>query len=406
MAKTKTLKFKRTIKAPPPEVYRALTRSSALRQWFSDAAQLEARKGGRVYFGWNDGYGAMGEVTAVEPDKKIALTWLGKDEPESTQVQITLRPTPSNGGTVVSVAHAGFGAGKKWADTVKGLETGWQASLENLQSVIETGEDLRIVRRPMLGISDLEELNAERAARLGVPVRDGVRIGGLVEGMGAQAAGLQKDDVIVSLGGKKVNAFPALVNALQAHHAGDQVPVIFYRGGEKRTLTMTLSRRPVPAMPPTPAAFAEALRAQYAESDARLAPCFEGVSEAEAAHRPAPKEWSAKEIVAHIIAGERDTHAFIADLITDCGRSQEDFENELTARPSGTLAVYPTNQALLEELKRAEAETAAMVAALPPEFVARRRSYWQLSFSLLQPPGHVDTHLDQIRAAIASARRG
>jgi uncharacterized protein YndB with AHSA1/START domain len=404
MAKTKTLKFKRVIHASPSEVFRSVTRAAALRQWFSDAAQVEARKRGRVYFGWNDGYAAMGEVTAVEPDKKIAFTWQGKDEPESTRVQVTLRPAPKNGGTVVSVAHIGLGAGKKWAEAVKGLEVGWQACLENLQSVLETGEDLRIVRRPMLGISDLEELNAERAAKLGVPVQEGVRIGGLVEGMGAQAAGLQKDDVVVSLGGKQVNAGVALINALQSHHAGDAIPVVFYRGREKKTVTMTLSRRPLPEMPPTPAAFADALRAQQAESDARLAQSLVGVSDAEAAHRPVPTEWSVKEVIAHIIAGERDNQALVAELLMDSERWYDDYDNELNARPNGTIALHPTLADLVDELKRAEAELAATLAALPPELVARKRIYWRLCFNLLQPPTHVDTHLHQIRAAIASAR--
>lgn len=403
-ARTRTLKFRRALNAPPSEVYRAFTRASTLRQWFCDAAQADAHKGGRLYVWWNDGYYASGEFTALDPDRKLAFTWLGKDEPASTRVQITLKSAPGNGATEIAVAHSGLGAGKKWADSVKGLEAGWSAALENLQSVLETGEDLRVVRRPMLGITDLEALTPEIVRRLGVPVTQGIRIGGVVEGMGAQAAGLQKDDVIVSLGGRKTATWPALINALQAHHAGDEVAVVFYRGSEKRTVPMKLSRRPLPTPPPTAGAMAEAYRQFTAEADAGLVRLFEGVSEAEADHRPAPNEWSAKQVLTHLIASERDNHTGIAELITDTERWQDDFENELTARPAGTLGVYPTVTALLDELKRSEAETAAMLAALPAEFVARKRSYWRLCTNLIQPPSHVHTHYDQIRAAIEAAR--
>jgi len=39
------------------------------------------------------------------------------------------------------------------------------------------------------------------------------------------------------------------------------------------------------------------------------------------------------------------------------------------------VAVFSTVPALLEELKRLEAETVAMLAALPAGFVARKRTY-------------------------------
>jgi hypothetical protein len=263
---------------------------------------------------------------------------------------------------------------------------------------------LRFTLRPLLGIQ-LGEFNPEVAARLGVPVTEGVRLDGLVEGLGAHAAGLQKDDVIVGLGRKKVTGWPALAVALLSYRAGDTVPVVFYRGPDKKTMTMELSRRPMPEVPPAAEALAAAVRKVYDELDAELAACFAGVSEAEAAHRPAPSEWSAQETVAHLVVGERDTHAWIADLISSEERWSDGFAGNVPARHSGLLAAFQTTPMLLEELRRNETETVAMVAALPPEFVTHKGSYWRLGYSLLQTLDHTREHFAQIRAAIASARK-
>ena len=80
MAKTQTLKFKRTLGVSPAAVYRALTNATALREWFCDAALVEPHKGGRLYLGWNQGYYATGEFTKLDPDRKVAFTWLGRGD--------------------------------------------------------------------------------------------------------------------------------------------------------------------------------------------------------------------------------------------------------------------------------------------------------------------------------------
>lgn len=401
-AKTQTFKFKRAINAPPAEVYRAFTNSTALREWFCNAATTDPHKGGRFYVWWNSGFYAAGEFTALAPGKKVAFTWHGRGEPGPTRVQISL--AAKKGGTVVTLAHSGVGTGKPWARTAKEIEEGWAGSVENLQAVLETGMDLRFTRRPMLGISGGDEVTPEIAARLGVPVVEGVRLDGVLDGMGAHAAGLQRDDVFVGLAGKKITGWTSLINIMQAHRAGDTIPVVFYRGKEKKKTTMTLSARPLPEVPPTPPELAEAVRKNYAELDAELAHCFEGVSEAEAGHHPAPGEWNTKENLAHLIVDERDRHAWIDELINGEEPSYDGFAGNIQVRHKAIVSAYPSAPALLEELKRHEAETVALLAALPPEFVARRGSYWRLGHNLLQLSRHTREHIGQIRAAIESAR--
>jgi uncharacterized protein YndB with AHSA1/START domain len=401
MAKTQTLKFKRTLNATPEAVYRALTNATALREWLCDTAVAEPRKGGRLYLAWNQGYYAAGEYLKLDPGRKVAFSWQGQGEPGATEVRVSIAEKKS--GTVVTLEHRGVGTGKKWAEASEEVARGWVAGLENLQSVLETGQDLRFTLRPMLGITGLNSLSPEDAVRLSVPTQQGVVIDGTVPGMGAEAAGLQKDDVLITIGKHKVSSFPTLAGALQQHRAGDKVTVTYYRGGEKQTAEMELSRRPLPEIPGTAGELAETVRKRYEESNAILAQALEGISAAEADFRPAPGDWTAKEVMAHLIIGERDNHPYVAELVAGEERPYTDFSNS-HLRTRGTAEAYPTLEAMMAALRGAQAETVHMLAALPDEFVAGRRSWWRLAFGFLQNDDHTLLHLRQIEAAVAAAR--
>jgi uncharacterized protein YndB with AHSA1/START domain len=399
----KTLTFARTINAPPSEVYRAFTNSTALREWLSDQAFATPEKGGRLYLAWNTGYYAHGKYLSADPGKKVAFTWHGMDEPAPSKVQVSVKAKGS--GTVVTLAHSGIGAGKAWAKAVKAIQKGWEESLENLQSVLETGHDLRFTLRPMLGVMVDSEIDAERAHKYGVPVNYGVRLSGTVEGMGARAAGLEGGDVIVAIGAKRVSNFPSLNAALQSLRAGHTVKVTFYRNGEKRTAPMTLSARPLPEVPADAAALAAYARIYYAGLDAQLAGAFAGVSEAEANFKPAPEEWSAKEVVAHLLQGERDQHSAITDSILSNQRQYDGNFDNSHLRTRVVAESYPTVAAILADLTRMETETVKLIQGLPAEYVARKGSFWPFAYGYTQAQPHNDDHLAQIRAAIAAARR-
>lgn len=399
-AKTQTLKFKRVIDAPAKHVYNAFTNAQVLREWLCNTADVDPRKGGRIYLWWNTGFYISGEFSAATPDKSLAFSWFGRGEPHATQVRVSL--SEKNRHTAVTLTHSGVGTGKKNARWVEELIQGWESGLENLQSVLEEGPDLRFVRRPMLGIM-VDAFDAAIAEKMGVPTKGaGVRLSGTVAGMGSEAAGLQKDDVIVGIGSKKVAGFTDLGAALQKHQAGDTVKVKFYRGGELMNTNMTLSGRPIPEVPDNPEELAEIARKHYAEGDAALEKCFEGVSEEQAEHRPAPDEWSAKETLAHLIGGERDTQFWLASMITDS--ETVNFPNNSTARYVAMLTTYASTAELLAALKHAEAESLAMLANLPDEFVQRRSSYWRIAQAWLFAPYHAVQHVPQIQAAIDSAK--
>lgn len=396
------LKFKRIVNAPVEQVYRAFTNSTALREWMCASAQAAPRKGGRLYLWWESGYYTSGEFTALTPNKKVAFTWHGRGEPATTQVQVSLAVKPD--GVHVTLTHDGIGTGKAWTGVAQAIRAGWEQSLENLQSTLETGVDLRIARRPLLGLSGSEDLTPERAAQLGVPVKAGLRLLSTIEGMGAQAAGLQKDDVLVRLGNNKIANTQDLAAAMRLHRAGDVVPVVFYRGSEKKTAQLTLSAHPLPELLPTPAAMVEPARQAYAEAGAELAQCFEGIGEEAAGCQPSPDEWSAKQVLAHLILGERGFFQLVDDMVSGEEPWRDGFDN---IRPpiDALLALYPTVPELLQELKRAQAETVALLAAVPPEFAARKSTFWRLCSLLPFLSLHIRDHIGQIKAALKAAKR-
>ena len=398
MART-PITLEQRIEAPPSQVYRAFTNATSLREWLCDGAMVHPHKGGAVHLWWVAGYHATGEYRKLVPDEQATLTWRGRGEPGETRVSVALRPEGE--GTVVSLAHKRVGGGKKWAEAAEAIRRGWERGLENLKSVLETGHDLRFTLRPMLGINP-DAFGPEVAARLEVPVTKGMLIGGVVDGMGAQAAGLEKGDVITRIDEAKVADWGSLQAALAAHRAGDQVAVTYYRGAEKATTLMTLSPRSIEEPPATPTALAEAFGAADEDFRRRLGEALAGVPDDLAARRPATAEWSAKEVLSHLISSQRSTQDWIVDLAGGQERWADDWPGNLDIAHAGLLAVYPTVPDLLAELARNAAETRAMIAALPESLVARKGAYWRLAYGIMELPFHDEGHLTQIKEALAA----
>ncbi len=397
-----TVSSKQFIKATPAQVYYAFTHAIALHEWPCDYATVAARPGGRMYLWWHGDFYSAGEYVSLEENKSAVFKWFGCGDPAATEVAVSLEE--KDGGTLVTLTHT-VPAGKKWEERAKSFKAEWDSTLHNLASVLETGLDRRTFDRPMLGIN-ISDFSPEIAKALGVPVTQGMRIDGPLETMGAYKAGLRKDDVLVQFNGKAItNDFGSLVTALQGKKGGDKVEVVFYRGPEKKTITMELTKRPVPDVPWEPAELAKRVRAKYDESLAALGQCFQGVSEAEADHEPAAGEWSAKQTLAHLIQTERNWIANLDDVVGGYERLADDWGGNLLAHINATVIAYKSVQGMLDELKRLADEIVAFVAALPPEFPTRKCSYFQAGWQMLEIQSHALSHVNQIKAAIAAAHK-
>jgi uncharacterized protein YndB with AHSA1/START domain len=398
----KTIKLNQTIQAPVRLVYQAFTNSSMLREWMSDFATLEARAGGRIYLWWNTGYYTSGEFLQLEPEKEITFTWCGRGESRPTIVTVTFKPKRNS--TLIKLVHRGLGSGDAWAKASVEFETEWQSCLENLASVLGSGPDLRITNRPMLGIN-LNDFSPEIANKMGVPVSEGIRLDGVIEGMGAQAAGLQKDDVLVEFAGHPLVDFSSLGSALSGKKAGDTVPVTFYRCQEKNSISLTLSRRSIPQIPPSLIALSDEIGRVYTDVEKKVDVITNNISEMEAGFKPAPEEWSVKEVLAHLIHTERGWQQGIVEIAGGQEASYDGFGSNLEARNLATLIAFPTLVELIQEWKRLNTETIALLASLPAELTQRKGSFWRLAYQCLNFPIHTLAHMEQMKTTLAAARK-
>jgi uncharacterized protein YndB with AHSA1/START domain len=398
----KTVSAERLIQAPLHLAYYAFTNSTSLREWLSDVATADPHPRGRIYLWWRGDFYSSGHYLELIPDQKVSFRWYSNMDPAPTEVAVSF--TAQGDGTLVCLEHI-LPDEAVWAEKAEPFKKEWEESLDNLKSVLETGVDLRIANRPMLGILP-GDFTPEQAAALGVPVKDGMRLDGVVEGMGAEKAGLQKDDLLVKMAGKPItNDFSSLLNAIAGKKGGDPVEVVFYRGPEKKTVTMELSKRPMPEVPSDPAELARQARAMYDAALPDLEKCFEGVSDAEALARPAPDEWSALEVVAHLLHGERFNQVYLTSLVDGYELVNDGFGTNIHAYNQATVAANPTIAGMLSALRASIDETLIYVSLLPADFVARKGSYWRFGFNLIQPNFHITAHLDQIRAALAVAKK-
>lgn len=399
--KTKALKFRLNIEAPPAEVFAAFTSASALSEWLCNVADADPHKGGRLYLWWNNGYYASGEYLALKHPEKIVFSWHGRNEPGQSQVRINLKSTPQ--GTQLTLLHTGLQDGKPWKSTIKAIRKGWKSKLPNFKSVVETGKDQRVLNRPLLGISGASEYFPDGTITSGKTKSKGILINDLLDGLGAQQAGLQPGDVILRIGRQKVTSLPTLATLMEGKIAGDTLNMTCLRNGEKFSAQVTLSARRLPEVPETTEELANILQVRNETFQQKLNDALTDVSEELSIFRPDEQHWNIREILAHLITTERELHMRISGLMDG-----QDFPGIFAtghhALVEALLAAAPALPGLQQQLAHHQAETVALVSGLPHEFIKRKGSYWRLGITLLENPAHQEEHLAQIQANLALAR--
>ncbi|MEX0856031.1 MAG: trypsin-like peptidase domain-containing protein [Gemmatimonadota bacterium] len=123
-----------------------------------------------------------------------------------------------------------------------------------MEDLIDFGE----VRRAYLGIQ-MEPVSPVDAEYYGLPRTTGVIVMQAVEGGPAAAAGLQREDIIVSVDGEPVERSAQLQSIIAQKRPGDEARIQYYREGRSQEVTIRLGQSPlgarsVAAAPPGTAA--------------------------------------------------------------------------------------------------------------------------------------------------------
>ncbi|HMV28826.1 MAG TPA: SRPBCC domain-containing protein [Anaerolineales bacterium] len=389
------------VQAPLKFAYRAFTNATSLREWLCDVATVAPHPRGRMYLWWAGDFYSSGHYLELEENKRVKFRWYSSIDPAPTEVTVTF--TEKDGGVNVRMDHE-VPSDEAWKKMAEGFRNNWQDSLRNLKSVLETGIDLRIAERPMLGIVP-GDFSPEQAKALNVPVLEGMRLDATVEGMGAKRAGIERDDVLVSMAGKPItNDFTSLQLAIAGKKGGDVIEVEFYRGTEKKKVSMELTKRPMADVPFNSVELAKKARALMEPALAEIEKCFEGYSDEQAMKRPEPNEWSALEVVAHLIQGERFNVIYLASLVDGYEAVSDGFGSNISESMTAMVKANPSIKLMMEALRRSVDEILLFVEMLPADFVANKGSYYRFGSGLLQPEFHLNAHTDQLRKALEAAK--
>jgi serine protease Do len=109
----------------------------------------------------------------------------------------------------------------------------------SVQDLIANGK----IDRAYLGVGTVD-VTASIAKNFQLPVDQGIAVTVVGSGTPAEAAGLRQNDVIVKVDGQEVTNNGSLLAILAKRHAGDTVPVEFYRGSDLKSVDVKLDSRP------------------------------------------------------------------------------------------------------------------------------------------------------------------
>jgi hypothetical protein len=167
---------------------------------------------------------------------------------------------------------------------------------------------------------------------------------------------------------------------------------------------MELSKRPMVDVPFNPVELAKQSRALMEPALAEIEKTFEGYTDAQAMKRPAPNEWSALEVVAHLIQTERFNVNYLSSLIDGYEPVADGFGGNITESVAATVKANPSIKLMMDALRSSVDEILLFVEMIPAEFAANKGSYYRFGSGMLQPGFHLNAHTDQIRKALEAAK--
>jgi uncharacterized protein YndB with AHSA1/START domain len=389
------LTFTKNIKAPLGHVYHALATTSGWLEWFAHYGSGKVGENLTLHILSKDSMNSLLHFTKLEENKSVAFTYIDMNTYQMAGVQITLSGEDGNVNVRMEVSD--------YEEALKdGLTELWEGSLDNLKSVIETGKDLTLWNRPFLGILVEGWVTPELKAKKGLTAEFGILLNGVFEGSGAQKVGMQKGNVLVKLDDIEIKDHHVFQEVMDRYKAGDTIPAEYYAGSEVKHAAILLSQYPLPEPPATAQDTAEKMRVVFESANAKIAKILEGQSEAQLEYRPAGGEWSAKEIIAHLIANFTDSYTWLGTFIA--GQPVFPYTANLPTRIKTILALYPSMDELLAAFRQKQEELLAYLGEIPADVTSRKSSMARLAYRLSNDYSyHFLNHIDQLKDTLAQA---
>jgi len=141
-------------------------------------------------------------------------------------------------GRVIGINVAYLPPGETGAENI-GFAIPSDTAVSVADQLIENGEAVH----PYLGVY-LSDLTPETASKFGSPLDSGALVEKVEPGGPANSAGVQRGDVVTSVGSEEIRSSGDLISALRNYQPGDTVDLTVLRDGQKSQLRATLAESP------------------------------------------------------------------------------------------------------------------------------------------------------------------
>ena len=142
-------------------------------------------------------------------------------------------------GEVIGITTAKYSGTSSSGASIEGI--GFAVPMDDVIGMIEDLRDFGYIRSAYLGIM-CWEVDAKVALTYNLP--RGVYVEGVASGFCAEKAGVQPKDIIVTLGGYRIETMNDLNRALRSLDAGSTVIITVWRAGQEVLLSITLDEKP------------------------------------------------------------------------------------------------------------------------------------------------------------------
>ncbi len=149
----------------------------------------------------------------------------------------------NSGGPLVNVRGEVIGVNTAISSVGQGI--GFAVPINIVRNVIDQLKETGKVARGFLGIQ-LGQITPDLQEAWGLDSDEGAIVQSVTEGLPAEAAGVQRGDIIVAVDGEKVETTDQVVRMVSGKRPGAVVALTVLRGGKKMVIKAELTDRPPP----------------------------------------------------------------------------------------------------------------------------------------------------------------